>query len=104
MVVQTSALGQEAVLKYKILQKKEEYSLLEIDLITGRYHQIRTQLAAIGCPVVGDTLYGSNVASGIDKGIALHAFSLQINALFQGKKLHWISYPNPFGVWNLFFK
>lgn len=102
VVVQSSALGQEAILKYKILEKKDEYSLLEIDLITGRYHQIRAQLAAIGCPIVGDTLYGSNVTSGIEMGIALHAFFLQINALIQEKKLQWIAYPNEIGIWNLF--
>lgn len=104
LVVQSSALGQEAVLKYKLLQREEAYTLLEIQLMTGRYHQIRAQLAAVGCPVVGDFLYGSTLDSGIQNGIALHAFSLQINDHIDGKILQWKSTPFQEGVWKYFFK
>lgn len=48
-----------ARLSYKLLESKENSSLLEITLETGRYHQIRAQLAAIGHPIVGDAKYGS---------------------------------------------
>ena len=46
-------------------------ALLEIDLQTGRYHQIRAQLAHAGMPIVGDSKYGSRMASTVDDGIAL---------------------------------
>jgi 23S rRNA pseudouridine1911/1915/1917 synthase len=61
--------GKEAILHYKVLKKKGKTTLLEIDLETGRYHQIRAQLSAIGCPIVGDKKYGSKMHH--SPGIAL---------------------------------
>lgn len=61
-----------AVLSYKTLTVGDNYSLLEINLETGRHHQIRCQLAAIGCPVKGDLKYGAK-RSNPDGGISLHA-------------------------------
>ena len=61
-----------AILTYKTLVRGEHYSLLEINLETGRHHQIRCQLAAIGCPVKGDLKYGAK-RSNPDGGISLHA-------------------------------
>jgi 23S rRNA pseudouridine1911/1915/1917 synthase len=65
-----SPKGKEAILEYKVVQKKGGLTLLEIRLVTGRYHQIRAQLAEIGCPIVGDEKYGSRRPW--PKGIALH--------------------------------
>ena len=64
--------AKQAVLSYKTLVKGEHYSLLEINLETGRHHQIRCQLAAIGCPVKGDLKYGAK-RSNPDGGICLQA-------------------------------
>lgn len=61
-----------AVLTYKTLVRGDHYTLLEINLETGRHHQIRCQLAAIGCPVKGDLKYGAK-RSNPDGGICLHA-------------------------------
>ncbi len=61
-----------AVLTYKTLVRGDNYTLLEINLETGRHHQIRCQLAAIGCPVKGDLKYGAK-RSNPDGGICLHA-------------------------------
>ncbi len=61
-----------AVLTYKTLAKGDHYTLLEVNLETGRHHQIRCQLAAIGCPVKGDLKYGAK-RSNPDGGICLHA-------------------------------
>ncbi|MDR1633228.1 MAG: RluA family pseudouridine synthase [Dysgonamonadaceae bacterium] len=64
--------SKKAVLTYRLMAQSERYFLLEIDLKTGRHHQIRCQLAKIGCPVKGDLKYGFN-RSNPDGGICLHA-------------------------------
>ncbi len=65
-----------AVLTYKTLVKGEHYTLLEVNLETGRHHQIRCQLAAIGCPIKGDLKYGAK-RSNPDGGICLHARQIE---------------------------
>ena len=64
--------AKKAILHYKLLAKSDNYYLLEIDLKTGRHHQIRCQLAKMGCPIKGDLKYGSE-RSNKDGGISLHA-------------------------------
>lgn len=64
--------AKKAILNYRTLVRGENYTLLEIDLETGRHHQIRCQLAAIGCPIKGDLKYGAK-RSNPDGGISLHA-------------------------------
>jgi 23S rRNA pseudouridine1911/1915/1917 synthase len=64
-----------ALLDYQIIQKLNAYYALEINLHTGRHHQIRAQLAAIGCPIKGDLKYGFD-RSNPDGGIHLHARKL----------------------------
>ena len=61
-----------AVLHYKVIAQSENYYLLEVDLETGRHHQIRCQLAKIGSPIKGDLKYGSE-RSNPDGSISLHA-------------------------------
>lgn len=65
-----------ARLDYKIIHELTNYSVLEINLHTGRHHQIRAQLAAIGSPIKGDLKYGFN-RSNPDGGINLHARKLE---------------------------
>jgi 23S rRNA pseudouridine1911/1915/1917 synthase len=64
--------AKEAVMSYRLIACSDNYSLLEIDLQTGRHHQIRCQLAKIGSPVKGDLKYGAE-RSNPDGGISLHA-------------------------------
>ncbi len=64
--------AKEARLQYKLIGQSNGYFLLEIKLITGRHHQIRAQLAAMGCPIKGDLKYGFP-RSNPDAGISLHA-------------------------------
>lgn len=64
-----------AILNYKLIAKSDHYSLLEVDLETGRHHQIRCQLATISCPVKGDLKYGAK-RSNPDGSISLHARSI----------------------------
>ena len=64
--------SKKAILHYSVIKKLDNYSLLEIDLETGRHHQIRAQLAYIGSPIKGDLKYGFN-RSNKNSGIHLHA-------------------------------
>lgn len=66
--------GKQAILNYRRLKVNEKYSLVEIELVTGRYHQIRAQFSAIGHPIVGDAKYGSSENY---SQIALHHQMLQ---------------------------
>ncbi len=63
--------AKKAVLHYKVIARSDNYFLLEVQLETGRHHQIRVQLSAIGCPVKGDLKYGSP-RSNRDGSISLH--------------------------------
>ena len=65
-----------ARLSYTLIASSENYHLLEIDLHTGRHHQIRCQLAHMGCPIKGDLKYGAE-RSNKDGGISLHARSVE---------------------------
>lgn len=72
-VVKPGTTGaQKAVLNYRIIGHSNNYFLLEIDLLTGRKHQIRAQLANIGCPIKGDLKYGAP-RSNPDGGISLQS-------------------------------
>ena len=68
--------SKKAILEYTLLKKLDRYSLLEIDLYTGRHHQIRAQLSKIGCSIKGDLKYGAK-RSTPDGGIHLHARKLE---------------------------
>lgn len=68
--------AKRAVLTYKAIAHSDRYTLLEINLETGRHHQIRCQLAAIGCPIKGDLKYGAK-RSNPDGGISLHARKIE---------------------------
>ena len=68
--------SKKAILHYKLLARSDNYYLLEVDLKTGRHHQIRCQLAKMGCPLKGDLKYGSE-RSNKDGGISLHARKAQ---------------------------
>ncbi len=64
--------SKKAILDYKVIAKSDNYTLLEVDLKTGRHHQIRCQLAKMGCSIKGDLKYGAD-RSNKDGGISLHS-------------------------------
>ena len=64
--------SKKAMLHYKVISSTDNYTLLAVNLMTGRHHQIRCQLSAIGCPIKGDLKYGSR-RSNNDGSISLHA-------------------------------
>jgi 23S rRNA pseudouridine1911/1915/1917 synthase len=68
-VSKRSASDQEAILKYRIVSVIDDHQLWAIELVTGRRHQIRAQLAAIGSPILGDKRYGS---TSVQDQVALH--------------------------------
>lgn len=68
--------AKKAILRYKLIASSDNYYLLEVDLKTGRHHQIRCQLAKMGCPIKGDLKYGAD-RSNKDGGISLHAHSAE---------------------------
>lgn len=72
-----TAGAKEAILTYHLIKTLDNYQLLEIDLETGRHHQIRAQLSKIGIPIKGDLKYGAP-RSNSDGGISLHARKLEL--------------------------
>ena len=69
---------ENAITVYKVLDKNSEASLLELKPITGRKHQLRKQLFAIGNPIFGDTKYKlSNSNKGINKNLMLHSYQIR---------------------------
>ena len=91
--------SKKAGLDYEIIKKLDNYFLLEIDLITGRHHQIRSQLTAIGCPIKGDLKYGFD-RSNKDGSIHLHARKLMFIHPVKKEKLELIAPPPNDPVWN----
>lgn len=68
--------SKKATLRYKTIAASRMYNLIEVELLTGRHHQIRCQLATIGCPIKGDLKYGAK-RSNPDGSISLHARSVE---------------------------
>ena len=93
--------SKKAILHYRLIARSQNYYLLEIDLKTGRHHQIRCQLAKMGCPIKGDLKYGSP-RSNPDGSICLHArFVRFVHPV--SKKLIEVEAPVPAGnLWNGF--
>lgn len=93
--------SKKAVLNYRVIGKSDNYYLLEVDLKTGRHHQIRCQLAKMGCPIKGDLKYGFP-RSNPDGSICLHARYVRfIHPV--SKELITVEAPVPAGnLWNNF--
>ena len=80
-----AARGKLSRTAYSVLRERNALSLLEIDLLTGRKHQIRVHLAEKGHPIVGDKKYGN--ADGTHRRLALHATSLSFNHPSSGERV-----------------
>ncbi|MEM6771555.1 MAG: RNA pseudouridine synthase [Bacteroidota bacterium] len=93
--------SREALLDYQYLASSERYHLLSVKLHTGRKHQIRAQLAAIGCPLRGDTKYGFK-RSNPDGSIDLHSYRIAYDHPVSGERVAHQA-PLPEGkVWDAF--
>ena len=91
--------SKKASLSYQIIKKLNNYFVLEIDLHTGRHHQIRAQLQALGCPIKGDLKYGFD-RSNPDGGIHLHARKLVITHPVSKEIFTFIANPPKDVIWN----
>lgn len=91
--------SKKAILDYKLIKKLDRHVLLEINLKTGRHHQIRSQLSAIGCPIRGDLKYGAD-RSNKDGSIHLHARSLSFIHPVKKELLQLVAPPPTESVWN----
>ena len=71
--------GKEIVTRYRVLEKRGKFSLLEVELLTGRTHQIRAHLASIGHPLAGDSKYGGKKTPGTLPYQALYSYKLRFD-------------------------
>lgn len=94
--------SKKAILHYRLIGHSQNYYLLEIDLKTGRHHQIRCQLAKMGCPIKGDLKYGSP-RSNPDGSICLHARNIRFVHPVSKERIE-IEAPTPAsdGLWQSF--
>ena len=91
--------SKKAILSYKLLRSLDNYFLLEVELETGRHHQIRSQLAAIGCCIKGDLKYGAK-RSNKDGSIHLHARRLTFIHPVKKEELTITAAPPQDAIWN----
>jgi 23S rRNA pseudouridine1911/1915/1917 synthase len=97
----SSAEPANAILDYRVIGKSDRYSFLCIKLITGKQHQIRSQLAAIGCPVKGDVKYGARRGNN-NRDIMLHARSISFTHPMTGQIIRVTAPPPADRLWELF--
>ena len=89
--------AQHAQLRYRVLDRAGRYTLLHIQLQTGRTHQIRSQFAAIGCPLVGDRKYGGEQG----ESICLWSCRLRFNQPYSGERMEFVRTPQG-EIWDQF--
>jgi len=90
------------VMRYKFIKQNEQGSLLQIKLITGKFHQIRAQLAHIGCPIIGDAHYGSTKIYK-ENAVCLHARELKLIHPVTKEELKLIAEVPDDEIWGSFF-
>jgi 23S rRNA pseudouridine1911/1915/1917 synthase len=91
--------SKKAILTYNLIKKLDNYYLLEIDLHTGRHHQIRAQLTSIGCAIKGDLKYGAD-RSNKDGSIHLHARKLSFIHPVKKEEIIIVASPPNEAIWN----
>lgn len=86
-VVPSLTEGRPALTEFRVLQRAGSTALVEVKLITGVLHQVRAHLAAVGAPIVGDSLYGGTAVAGLSR-FFLHAASLGVRHPVTGSAVH----------------
>jgi 23S rRNA pseudouridine1911/1915/1917 synthase len=95
--------AKKAELIYRLLKSSDKYHLLEVELLTGRHHQIRAQLAHIGCPIKGDLKYGFP-RSNPDASIHLHARRVDFIHPVNGERMKIEADPPKDPLWDYFLR
>jgi 23S rRNA pseudouridine1911/1915/1917 synthase len=95
--------AQRAELKYRLVAESDRYFLLEVELLTGRHHQVRAQLAAIDCRIKGDLKYGA-ARSNPNGSIHLHARRVEFLHPVKKEKLVIVARPPKDPIWDYFQK
>jgi 23S rRNA pseudouridine1911/1915/1917 synthase len=90
-----------AELKYNLIGKSDNYFLMEVELLTGRHHQIRAQLSSIGCPIKGDMKYGFPRPN-IDISVSLHSRRLEFDHPVRDEHIVILANPPRDPVWDFF--
>lgn len=98
--VKIDSKGKEAILEYKVLDCKDKKTLVQINLITGRSHQIRVQFASRGYPLYGDQRYNKNAVS--NEQIALLAYNLEFEHPVTKKIMQFSIKPKETYPWDIF--
>jgi len=93
--------ARKAELTYRVIGQSEQYHLLEVKLLTGRHHQIRAQMAAMGCPIRGDLKYGYP-RTNPDGSIHLHARMIEFIHPVKNEPLRVIADPPEDKLWDYF--
>lgn len=93
--------GKLAELNYRLLGSSDNYHLLEVQPVTGRFHQIRAQLAAVGSPIKGDVKYGAR-RSNRDRSIHLHAWKLEFQHPVSNEKIALLAPLPKDPIWDYF--
>lgn len=93
--------SRKAHLAYELIARSDQYYLLQVELFTGRHHQIRAQLAYIGCPIRGDLKYGYS-RSNPDASVSLHSLAVSFIHPVTKKFLAVIAPPPDDSLWNYF--
>lgn len=93
--------AKEAIMDYELIGESDRYFLLEVNIQTGRHHQIRAQLANIGCTIKGDLKYGSK-SSNKNGGISLHARSVKFIHPVRGEEVSIVAKVPDDNLWKFF--
>lgn len=97
-IVTDGSCGKKSILKYVVLKEIDNYSLVKIELVTGRHHQIRVQFASRGYPLVGDQRYGKDSK----QQICLCSYYLSFIHPITKERLNFERYPEKNDNWKLF--
>jgi len=89
------ANAKRAISRYRVLKTKERFSLIEVELITGRKHQIRVHMNGLACPIIGDPIYGK--AANPAKRLGLHAARLSLPHPITGERVE-LESPLPYAL------
>ncbi|MSQ02311.1 MAG: RluA family pseudouridine synthase [Myxococcales bacterium] len=83
--------GRPALTRWKVLQQEQDSTLVELRPLTGRSHQLRVHMAALGHPILGDALYGPGIAFAAAPRLLLHAAALSVTHPYSGERLTFTS-------------